>query len=183
MSAFTLSFPLFAATSQSPLPPPHPPPPRKQSLPASLQRLRPHAAGKIPSPPPPSAHTESKPSATPRSDKMPCTFSWVSTTGCPRHGVCAWVLGSSSPVSCRVPQVRFFTWVLGLSRVLFSVNSAPSAISALSLALTFSGFLIAGCPRFDFLPGSWVSLGFSSLRTLCPLRSLRHLELLLFLSS
>src|SRR5208283_3399067 len=39
--------------------------------------------------------------------------------GCPRHGVCAWVLGYL-PLRFRVPQVRFFTWVLGLPSLVLS---------------------------------------------------------------
>jgi len=80
LCASPVSFPLGAATSQSPLPPLHPPSSRTRSPPASLQRSRPHAAGRIPFPLPPFAHTESTPFATPRSDKMPCTFSLRSLT-------------------------------------------------------------------------------------------------------
>src|SRR5208337_4647491 len=50
-----------------------------------------------------------------------------------------------------VPQVRFSTWVLGLG--------VPGSIFYLGL-----GF---GCPRFDFLPGSWVCL-FSFCHPDCP---------------
>ncbi len=50
----------------------------------------------------------------------------------------------------RVPQVRFFTWVLGSSSsgAVTPVYPEPRRDCAL-------GF---GCPRFDFLPGSWVPL-------------------------
>src|SRR5208283_4785193 len=64
----------------------------------------------------------------------------------------------------------FFTWVLGFSslrtlRSLCPLPGAPGLIFYLGLGFLFS----AGCPRFDFLPGSWVSL-------FCKLRALRFLQ-------
>ncbi len=52
-----------------------------------------------------------------------------------------------------VPQVRFFTWVLGFS----SLRGAPGSVFYLGLGVLFS----AGCPRQRFF--TWL-LGFSSPR-------------------
>src|SRR5208283_4709929 len=67
--------------------------------------------------------------------------------------------------SRRVPQVRFFTWVLGF---LSWDAGAPGSLFYLGL-----GFLIlgCGCPRFAFLPGSWVSLSLLYSATSFPLFS------------
>jgi len=77
--------------------------------------------------------------------------------GYPRHGVCAWVLGYL-PLRFWVPQVRFFTWVLG-----FSFLGLPSLV------------LSSRPERRRLLPLRSGGICFfrSSLRTLCPLRPLR----------
>src|SRR5208283_185099 len=91
---------------------------------------------------------------------------------------------------CRVPQVRFFTWVLGslpvaqsLPTVFSGFSSLPSANSVSSvnsaLVLLLYRGITPGCPRFDFLPKSWVPL-LCELSVLCELcvhpsfRLLRH---------
>jgi hypothetical protein len=53
-----------------------PPAPCTPALPTSPQKLHPHVSCRTQTPPPPSAHTESKPFAFPRSDKMHDTFSF-----------------------------------------------------------------------------------------------------------